>query len=90
MVQERIIETRTEEGDVVSRHVIINEGSERSGRLWLVLVLLVAIVGVLFAVDQLSEAEITKDAAVTQAAEQVGEAADKVGDAAQEAARKIG
>ena len=90
MAQERIIETHSEEGDVVSRHVIIDEGRDRSGRLWLVLVLLVAIIGVLFAVDQLSVAEITKDAAVTQAAEQVGEAADQVGDAAQEAAKKIG
>lgn len=90
MAQERIIETRSEQGDVVSRHVIINEGSERSGRLWLVLVLLVAIIGVLFAVGQLSDAEMTKDAAITQAAEQVGEAAEQVGDAAQEAAKKVG
>ena len=90
MAQERIIETRTPDGDMVSRHVIINEGRDRTGRIWLVLVLLAGIVGALFAVDRLSDAEITKDAAITQVAQDVGDAANQVGDAAQDAVEKIG
>ena len=90
MAQERIIETRTRDGAMVSRHIIINEGNDRFERVWLVLVLLAGIVGALFAIDQLSDAEITKDAAITQAAQDVGAAANQVGDAAQDAVEKIG
>ena len=90
MAQERIIETRTPDGGMVSRHVIIIEGRDRTGRIWLVLVLLAGIVGALFAVDRLSDAEITKDAAITQVAQDVGDAANQVGDAAQDAVEKIG
>lgn len=90
MAQERIIETLDTDGNTVSRHVTISEGTDRSGRIWLVLILLVAIAAALFAIDRYSSAEITKDAAIADAANEVGEAADQVGNAAQEAVKKIG
>ena len=90
MAQERIIETLNNDGEPVSRHIVITEGSDRSGRIWLVLVLLAAIAVALFAVDRYSSAEITKDTAIAEAANEVGEAADQVGNAAQEAVKKIG
>lgn len=91
MTQERIIETRTLDGETVSRHTLITESSDRLGKGWLLLlVLLVAAVAALFMLNTVGDAEIAKDNAVASAANEVGEAANKVGTVAQDAVDKLG
>lgn len=90
MAQERIVETRGDDGEIVSRHVVIEEGERRSGSGWLLLlVLLIAVVAAIFLFGRYSDAEVAKDNAIGQAANEVGEAANKVGDAAQDAVEQV-
>ena len=89
MADDRITETRTTDPQGNTHTTVTHD--TRGGRgggggkiaVLLVLVLLVA-VGVWFFTQQ-SGAEIAKDNAVADAANQVGEAANQVGDAAQDA-----
>lgn len=90
MAHERIVETRGEDGEIVSRHITIEESERRSGSGWLLLlVLLIAVVAAIFLFDRYGQAEMAKDNAIGQAANEVGEAANKVGDAAQDAVEQV-
>lgn len=86
MADDRITETRTTDPQG-NTHTTVTHDTRGGGggkiAILLVLVLLVA-VGVWF-FSQQSGAEIAKDNAVADAANQVGEAANQVGDAAQDA-----
>ena len=88
MADDRITETRTTDPQG-NTHTTVTHDTRNGGggggkiAILLVLVLLVA-VGVWFFTQQ-SGAEIAKDNAVADAANQVGEAANQVGDAAQDA-----
>ena len=85
MADDRITETRTTDPQGNTHTTVTHDPRGGGGKiaLLLVLVLLVA-VGVWFFTQQ-SGAEIAKDNAVADAANQVGEAANQVGDAAQDA-----
>lgn len=67
--------------------VIVEAGRRGSGAGWLIAVVLIIalIVGVMLAM-RASDSEVTKNSAITSAAQDVGSAANKVGDAAQDAA----
>ena len=91
MTEERITETTTPSGETHTTHTVISDGEGRSGGTsWgiLLLVLLVAVVG-LFLFTQMSGAEVAKDNAVAEAADQVGDAANQVGEAAQNAGQAV-
>lgn len=89
MADDRITETRTTDPQGNTHTTVTHDTRSGGGggggkiAILLVLVLLVA-VGVWFFTQQ-SGAEIAKDNAVADAANQVGEAANQVGDAAQDA-----
>ena len=87
MVEERITETRTPEGNTHTTHTLVSDRAESGGGAkWvLVILLLVAVVAGVVFFSQASDAEIAKDNAIAGAAEDVGNAASQVGDAAQQA-----
>lgn len=85
MTEERITETTDAAGNTHTTHTVISDGeTRRGGTNWvlILLVLAVAIVGIFF-VAQMNSAEVAKDNAIADAANEVGEAADQVGEAAQ-------
>lgn len=91
MTEERITEVKTPEGNThTTTTVVTDQPRSGGGSKWigLVLLLLVAVAG-LVVFSQMSDAEVTKDTAVADAAAEVGEAAGQVGDAAQEAVDKV-
>ncbi|TMM49760.1 hypothetical protein [Qipengyuania marisflavi] len=88
MTEERITETTTDTGDTHTTRTVITDGEPRSGGggswIWMLLLLVAVVAGIYF-FSQMSDAEVAKDNAVTEAAGQVGEAANQVGEAAQNA-----
>lgn len=89
MTEERITETSSPTGDTHTTRTVISDGGS-SGSSWgmLVVFLILAMLGfVVF--TQMSNSEIAKDNAVTEAANQVGNAAEQVGDAAQTAGEAV-
>ena len=78
-----------------TRTVEVDRGERRDerrgggGTVLLVIVLLVAIGAAIYFFSGMSQAEIAKDNAVSEAAGEVGDAAQNVGDAAQDAADTI-
>ncbi|WP_305095896.1 hypothetical protein [Croceibacterium aestuarii] len=91
MTEERITEVRTPEGDTHTTHTtVISDEPRRGGSGWLIaIVLLVAVVAGLWIFSTMGGAEMAKDDAVAQAADDVGNAANSVGDAAKEAADSV-
>ncbi len=69
-------------------HTIIVESPSRgSGATWIIaLVLIVALIAGLLFFSSMSNSEVSKNNAVTSAAQDVGQAAKNVGDAAQDTA----
>lgn len=90
MTEERITETTTPSGETHTTHTVITDRESGGGGKWvlLLLVLAIAIVGVFF-LTQMSGAEVAKDNAVANAANEVGDAASQVGDAAQNAGEAV-
>lgn len=94
MTEERITETRTEtpSGDTHTQTTVVHERDETSGgggKLLTIVVLLVLAALAIFAFMQMSDAEVARDNAIADAAEEVGDAAGQVGDAAQDAADNL-
>lgn len=85
MSEERITETRDDDGAVHTHTTIIRDPApERRGGLgmiWLILLVAVIAVAALVIFNQMGDAEAAKDIAVSEAAADVGAAAGQVGDA---------
>ena len=92
MAEERITETRTPDGNTHTTHTVVTDEPRRTGGSgWvLAIILLVAAIAAIVIFTQMGGAEVAKDEAITDAANQVGEAAGQVGDAAQEAGEAVG
>ena len=91
MTEERITETRTPDGNTHTTHTVVTDEPRRSGGSgWaMVLILLaVAVIGIVL-ITQMGGAEVAKDDAIANAANEVGEAAGAVGDAAQDAGEAV-
>lgn len=85
MTEERITETETPNGNTHTHTTVVTEGEKSSGgSKWFIAIALViiAVLG-LFAFNQMGSAEIAKDEAVAEAADNIGEAAGQVGNAAE-------
>ncbi|MCK0100514.1 hypothetical protein MWU38_14100 [Qipengyuania sp. S6317L1] len=86
MSEERITETTDAQGNTHTTRVVSDGGSGGGMAKWAFLLVLVIALGVAgFLLTQTNTAEIAKDNAITEAAQDVGEAAGQVGEAAQEA-----
>lgn len=90
MTEERIVETETPTGQTHTTHTVVTDEPRGGGANWalIILVLVVAVVGIWF-LTQMGGAEVAKDTAVANAANEVGAAADQVGDAAQNAGNAV-
>lgn len=91
MTEERVTRTTDEAGNTHTTHTVVTDGDRRAGGTNWVLVLLVlgvAIVGIIF-FTQMSGAEVAKDNAIAEAANEVGDAAGQVGDAAESAGEAV-
>lgn len=91
MADERITETTDAQGNVRTTHIITNEQPRRGGLGVLGIFLILALAGLaaLFIFTRMGDAEIAKDTAVADAANEVSEAANEVGAAASEAAEDV-
>jgi hypothetical protein len=91
MTEERIIRTDNPDGTSSTTHttVISDRESGGAGKWVFFLLLAVALLIGAYFLMQASGAEIAKDNAVGNAAEQVGDAAGQVGEAAQEAGEAV-
>ncbi|KWV95851.1 MULTISPECIES: hypothetical protein [unclassified Erythrobacter] len=91
MTEERITETTDSSGNTHTTHTVVTDGANRGGGTNWVLIMLVvaiAIIGIFF-FTQMNSAEVAKDNAIADAANEVGEAANQVGDAAQNAGEAV-
>lgn len=87
MTEERHTEVNSPDGRVHTHTTIIrDEPPDKSGMSgWFVMfVVLLAVVGAIYAFTQMGGAEVAKDNAIAEAANSVGNAADEVGQAAGE------
>ena len=92
MTEERITETTTPSGNTHTTHTVVSDDRSRSGggAGWVIgLLVLIALVAGIWFLTQTSGAEIAKDNAMTNAANEVGEAAGQVGEAAQNAGEAV-
>ncbi|MXP25379.1 hypothetical protein GRI39_04870 [Altererythrobacter indicus] len=91
MTEERITEVETPEGRTHTHTTVIAD-KPRSGNSWIVILIAVLVFGAIaiWGISTFGGAEVAKDNAVANAANEVGAAANQVGDAAQDAAKKIG
>ena len=91
MTEERITETRTPDGNTHTTHTVVTDEPRRSGgsgRAMVLILLAVAVIGIVL-ITQMGGAEVAKDDAIANAANEVGEAAGAVGDAAQDAGEAV-
>jgi hypothetical protein len=94
MSEERIVETRGEDGAVHTHTTVIRDEPARSsgggmGKFLLLGLLVIAGVVAFMFVDRMSTAEAGKDAAVAEAAQDVGDAANQVGDAVEQGVENL-
>jgi len=91
MTEERITETRTPEGNTHTNTTVVTDQPSSGGGVKWVGLLVLFVIGVIAVLmfTQMSDSQIAKDSAVSDAAQQVGNAAGQVGDAAEEAVDKI-
>ena len=91
MTEERVVETRSPEGETTHTHttVITDEPRSHGGTWLLAIVLLIALIVGIWAFTSIGGAEAAKDNAIADAANDVGTAAQQVGDAAQDAAESL-
>jgi len=91
MTEERITETRTPEGNTHTHTTVVTDQPSSGGVFkWfglLALIIVGAIAVLMF--SRMSDSEVARDTAVSDAAAKVGEAAGQVGDAAEEAVDKV-
>jgi hypothetical protein len=92
MTEERVTETRSPNGDTHTTHTtVVSDEPRGGGSGWVIaIVLLLAIVVGVWAFSTWGNSEMAENAAVADAAGEVGEAAQQVGDAAQDAAGSVG
>ena len=91
MSEERITETTDAQGNTHTTRVVSDGGSGGGMAKWAFLLVLVIALGVAgFLLTQTNTAEIAKDNAITEAAQDVGEAAQEAGEAARDAAENMG
>ena len=91
MTEERITTTQDDLGNTHTTHTV-RDGESSGGGAFKWILLLIIILAVAFGgyiLMQGNSAEIAKDNAVTEAANNVGEAAQNVGEAAQDAADSV-
>ena len=90
MTEERVTETTDAEGNTHTRTTIVTDEPRRSGSSWVMLLLVLAaiVIGVIV-FTQMSGAEVAKDTAIADAANDVGDAAQKAGDAVQDVADEV-
>lgn len=91
MTEERITRHTDEEGHTHTTHTVVSDAGSRGGGTTAVLVIL-AIAAILVAVyffGNMSNAEIAKDAAIGNAANEVGAAANQAGEAIDQAADRV-
>ena len=92
MTEERITTTEDERGNTHTTHVVSDDRTTNGGGAakWVFLLILVVAIAIgAYLLAQGNASEMTKDAAITDAANEVGEAAGQVGDAAQDAANEV-
>ncbi len=90
MAEERITQVETPTGSHTHTTVVSDRPRSGGGAMWLVaLLLLVVVAFAVFYFSGMSGAEVAKDNAVAEAADDVGNAAQQVGDAAQDAADAV-
>lgn len=92
MTEERVTETRSPNGDTHTTHTtVVSDEPRGGGSGWVIaIVLLLAIIVGVWAFSTWGNSEMAENAAVADAAGEVGEAAQQVGDAAQDAAGSVG
>ena len=93
MTEERIVETRSPNGQTSTHTTIVTDGAERrrggGGMLIILVVVALLAIAAFWAMSNIGGAEIAKDNAIADAAGEVGAAAGEVGEAAQEAAGAV-
>ena len=93
MVDERITEVETPDGNTHTTHTIVTEGADRpssGGSGWLIaLVLIVALIAGIWFFSGMSNSEAAKDNAIANAADNVGAAAEQAGNAVEDAANNV-
>jgi len=92
MTEERIVETRSPEGTTHTHTTVVTDGRERKSGASTVILLIVAaivVIAAIWAFTNMSGAEVAKDNAVANAADEVGNAAGAIGNAAQDAAGAV-
>lgn len=91
MVEERTTQVETPSGETHTHTTVISDTPRSGGgATWLILLLLVVVAAVaVFYLSGMSGAEVAKDNAVADAAQDVGDAAGQVGEAAQDAADAV-
>jgi len=91
MVEERITQVETPSGETHTHTTVVSDTPRSGGgATWMILLLLVVVAAVaMFYLSGMSGAEVAKDDAVAEAAQDVGAAAGQVGDAAQDAADAV-
>lgn len=91
MTEERITRTTDDTGNTHTTHTVVTDGETRKGGFGWGLLILIAVIaiGAFVLFSQMSGAEVAKDNAVADAANDVGDAAGQVGDAAQGAGEAV-
>jgi len=93
MTEERILQTRSPDGQTNTHTTIVTDGEPRrsgGGLMMILLVVAILAIAAVWALTNMGGAEIAKDNAIADAAGEVGAAAGEVGEAAQDAAGAIG
>ncbi|MDN3645562.1 hypothetical protein QWY75_04985 [Pontixanthobacter aestiaquae] len=90
MTEERTTTTKTPDGNTHTETVIRTDESGSGSKGWVFLVvLLIAVIAGIYFLSQMGGAEMAKDGAIADAAEQVGNAAEQAGDAVEEVADTV-
>ncbi|WP_209347485.1 hypothetical protein [Pontixanthobacter sp. CEM42] len=90
MTEERTTTTRTPDGNTHTETVIRTDEADGGSKGWVFLViLLIAVVAGIYFLTEMGGAEMAKDGAIADAAEQVGDAAEQAGDAVEEVADTV-
>ena len=91
MAEERITEVHNPSGTTHTHTTVVtDEPRRRSGATWLiVLVLIILALVALWFFSNMSNSEVAENAAVAEAAGEVGEAANQVGNAVEQAADNV-
>jgi hypothetical protein len=91
MTEERITEVHTPTGETHTHTTVITDTPKSGGTAtWLIVLLLIVAIGAgIWFFSGIGGAEVAKDNAVAEAADEVGNAAGQVGDAAQDVADSV-